>query len=550
MVRNALIIHKNAPAGKGKKHIVPPGREYSERKGGGRVKKHRENAADSVIFLTAVSALSQLLSFGYRVAMSRMVGAEVMGLYQLLMSAYAVLQSVTMVGLTAAVSNLTSQYLARHNGRGAAKALSCALGLFFLLLLPAAALVLLFSDGISVYLLGDARTRLGLVLLLPCAALTGVENLHKHHFYGAGRVRAPAAVDLAEQCIRAGAVLVLLWAFLPQYPERAAGLIVLGMWVCEVFSSLTLVALVGRWRRKEGLSGPGESGAVCRRKLAAVALPIGATALLGNLLGAANAALIPQQLVEGGLSRSQALAEFGVVCGMTMPMLAVPTVFLGAVSLVVTPRLARAAALERGEEIRALTGRTVRAVSLLALPAMALMAAAGGDLGVLLFRQERAGEFILPLAGVMALCCWESALNSILSGVGRQRQVAAVSILSGGVQAAVTFSTAAKLGMAGYVLGAAVSALLGLGLSFYLTEKYTGTRPDWMEWFWMPGLAALLAGLNARLLLRVIRDMGMPALWACLAAMAFGGGVYLAALQAMGMGWRDRGKDRESTTKG
>ena len=63
-------------------------------------------------------------------------------------------------------------------------------------------------------------------------------------------------------------------------------------------------------------------------------------------------------------------------------------------------------------------------------------------------------------------------------------------------------------------------------------------------------LAALLAGLNARLLLRVIRDMGMPALWACLAAMAFGGGVYLAALQAMGMGWRDRGKDRESTTKG
>ncbi len=253
MTGPSSIIHGKPAGGKEKKHIVPPGREYSERKGGGRVKKHGENAADSVIFLTAVSALSQLLSFGYRVAMSRMVGAEVMGLYQLLMSAYAVLQSVTMVGLTAAVSNLTSQYLARHNGRGAAKALSCALGLFFLLLLPAAALVLVFSDGISVYLLGDARTRLGLVLLLPCAALTGVENLHKHHFYGAGRVRAPAAVDLAEQCIRAGAVLALLWAFLPQYPERAAGLIVLGMWVCEVFSSLTLVVLVGA----------GEGGRAC-----------------------------------------------------------------------------------------------------------------------------------------------------------------------------------------------------------------------------------------------------------------------------------------------
>ena len=65
----------------------------------------------------------------------------------------------------------------------------------------------------------------------------------------------------------------------------------------------------------------------------------------------------------------------------------------------------------------------------------------------------------------------------------------------------------------------------------------------------MPGLAALLAGLNARLLLRVIRDMGVPALWACLAAMAFGGGVYLAALQAMGMLPGKRGRIRKTSGK-
>ena len=467
------------------------------------MKKHRENAADSVIFLTAVSALSQLLSFGYRVAMSRMVGAEVMGLYQLLMSAYAVLQSVTMVGLTAAVSNLTSQYLARHNGRGAAKALSCALGLFFLLLLPAAALVLLFSDGISVYLLGDARTRLGLVLLLPCAALTGVENLHKHHFYGAGRVRAPAAVNLAEQCIRAGAVLTLLWVFLPQYPERAAGFDRAG----NVGVRGVLIpdsGGAGGALEKEG--GPVRPGGIRGR------VPPEAG---GG--GAAHWGHRPAGQPAGGGQRRPDPPEAGG--GGTEPVAGA-----GGVRRGVRHDHAHAGCAHgvsggglagghpaagpggrsgAGRRIRALTGRTVRAVSLLALPAMALMAAAGGDLGVLLFRQERAGEFILPLAGVMALCCWESALNSILSGVGRQRQVAAVSILSGGVQAAVTFSTAAKLGMAGYVLGAAVSALLGLGLSFYLTEKYTGTRPDWMEWFWMPGLAALLAGLNARLLLRV-----------------------------------------------
>ena len=506
------------------------------------LEREERPAGGGVVFLTVVGILSQLLAFGYRVAMSRMVGAEVMGLYQLLMSAYAVLQSLTLVGLTAAVSNLTSQYLARHNSRGSARVLSCGMGLFFLLLLPTAAVVALCSDGISVYLLGDARTRLGLLLLLPCAALTGVENLHKHHFYGAGRVCLPGGVDLIEQCIRAGAVLVLLWLFLPQYPERAAGLIVAGMWVCEIFSSLTLVILTRRWRRREGLSGPGESAGVCRRKIAAIALPVGATALLGNLMGAANAALIPQKLVEGGLDRSQALAEFGVVCGMTMPMLAVPTVFLGAISLTLTPRLARASALGHGEEIRRLTGRAVTAVAVLIMPAMGLMAAVGDTLGRVLFRQEGVGEFLVPLAGVMALCCYESVLNSVLSGVGQQRAVAVISLLCGGVQLFVTLGTVARIGMAGYVLGAALSSVLGLALSAVWTAKSTGVRIQWMEQLVIPGLSALLAALNARLLLRVLGDAGLEPLPAALGAGLFGLWVYAAALQAQGMGVEHLGK--------
>lgn len=41
-----------------------------------------------------------------------------MGLYQLLMPMYAVVLSLTAVGLTAAVSNLTAQYLDRGNAVG------------------------------------------------------------------------------------------------------------------------------------------------------------------------------------------------------------------------------------------------------------------------------------------------------------------------------------------------------------------------------------------------------------------------------------------------
>ena len=307
--------------------------------------EYKSAARRSVVLLTVLGALSQLLGFGYRVALSRMVGAEVMGLHQLVMPAFSVLLSLTAVGLTAAVSNLTSQYLAWENSRGAAQIVSSCLRWLMLLILPVGAAVIVFSDPISVYLLGDARTQLGLMLLVPCAALTGVENIHKHFFYGAGLVGPPAVVELLEQLVRTAAVLGLLTLFLPQYPERVVGLIVTGMVICELFSSATLSALFHRRKRRQGLIGTGERAGIRRRRIATIALPVGCNALLGNVMGAINATLIPRKLVEGGMDRSAAMAEFGVVCGMTLPMLALPTVFLGAMNLVMVPRLSHCAAL-------------------------------------------------------------------------------------------------------------------------------------------------------------------------------------------------------------
>ena len=120
----------------------------------------------------------------------------------------------------------------------------------------------LLYDPISVYLLGDARTQLGLLLLLPCILLTGVENLHKHFFYGTGNIRPPAAVELCEQFIRTGAVLGLLVVFLPQNPERTVGLIVTGMILCELFSAVTLLLLARRHLNRAG----GLTGAALRRR--------------------------------------------------------------------------------------------------------------------------------------------------------------------------------------------------------------------------------------------------------------------------------------------
>ena len=373
------------------------------------------------MLLTATGLLNQVLGFFYRILLSRLVGAEIMGLYQLVMPVYSVLLSVTAVGLTAAVSNLTSEYRALGNWAAAGQVLRRCLVLLVALLVLPALVVVLFSDPISVYLLGDARTQLGLLLLLPCILLTGVENLHKHAFYGAGMIRPPAFTELLEQVVRTCAVLGLLVAFLPQNPERTVGLIVTGMVLCEVFSACTLTLLHRRYRR--GLSGPQGPGVPPReldRRIARIALPIAATSLLGNLMGSVCAILIPQKLVAGGMEVSAAVSAFGVMFGMSIPMLNLPTAFIAALGLVLVPKLAESTALGRRAEVRRRVSKAMLGTSVLMLPAMAFLVVLGPTLGEALFREPTVGDYLTPLSIGVVLSCYQSVLSCSLNGVGRQ----------------------------------------------------------------------------------------------------------------------------------
>ena len=489
------------------------------------------------LLLTITGLVNQLLGFVYRILLSRLVGAEVMGLYQLVMPVFSVLLSVTAIGLTAAVANLTAEYRALGREGAAEQVLRrCLVLLACLLVLPTLAL-LVFSDPISVYILGDARTRLGLLLLPPCVLLTGVENLHKHAFYGAGLVRPPAFSEVLEQVVRTCAVLGLLLLFLPQNPERTVGLIVAGMVICEVFSACTLTLL---WHRRQGGGGERERGRVLDRRIAKVALPVEATALLGNMMGSACAVIIPQKLVEVGMEVSQAVSAFGVLFGMSLPMLGLPTAFISALGLVLMPKLSQAAALGRWQEVRRRVSGAMLATSVLMLTAMALLAVLGPDLGVLLFREPTAGAYLPPLAVSVALSCYRSVLACSLNGVGMQAAAARNALLAGAAELGLTALTVGipGVGLKGYVLSALVSELLGVVLNLVSLCRAAGLRPEFFRWLTAPGLAALLMGLDVNLLFQVLQDQGLSKGGSGTVCLLFGAVIYPAALSAQGISLR------------
>ena len=477
-----------------------------------------------VAVLTLTGVLSQVVGFVYRILLTRLAGAEILGLYQLILPVYSVLLSLTSVGLTTGVSNLSAWYQALGNQRVIDQVRGQAVKLFLLLALVPCGLLLLFSDGVSVY------------LLVPCLVLTGIENLQKHYFYGTGRVCPAAVTELIEQILRSVLVLALVWATIPATAEEAVGAIVLGMALCEVTSALTQTVLFRRYLGpRDRLAGAPLPPSTVRRKLGRIALPLGLAALLGNGISSANAVLIPRLLVLGGMDQSQAVSTYGVTFGMTLPMLLLPTAFLSALGLVLTPKLSRCAALQQAGEIRRLVRRWVSLANLILIPALALLAVLGPALGRALYQEERVGDHLPLLALGVLFSCWQSLGAYVLNGVDRQKASAAIALGADGVQLVLTCLTVGQWGMGGYAVSFVLASLVGAVLSWRAVAQATGLALPIFSWFTAPTLAACLAASCGDLMETVLLRAEAGVLPSALGGMGFGLLLYLAALQAMGV---------------
>jgi stage V sporulation protein B len=438
------------------------------------MKLDTRSASYGTVLLTAIHLASQIIAFFYRVALVRLVGGEIMGLYQLVVPVYSVIMAIAATGLTVAVSKLSATYAAVNHSKRLPQLVSAALRCFFVLFAGIAVVTVLFSDAISVQLLGDARTRLGLLVLLPCIFFTGIENVHKNYFYGMKNVHPPAVSELAEQLVRSAAILLLVSLFPDTDAERRVALMVAGLVICEVVSAWVLRVWYKHDIKHRCLSGNPIERRALYRSMRTIAVPVSLSALALTVIGSANAIIIPQRLTVSGLPASEALSVYGVVFGMVLPLIALPMACVSAMSLVLSPRLSEAAAVGDLGRITRAVKRAVRATTLIMVPVLTLLSVAGRPLVDWLYRSDIG-------SGAMALLClsflfaaYQSVAGGVLNAVGLQRKAAANFICSGAVQLIITWFAVAHpdLRLLGVILAMCVSSLMGMTLNLIDVRRY------------------------------------------------------------------------------
>ncbi len=481
----------------------------------------------AILYSAAVLALSniglQLLGFVYRILISRLAGAQGMGVYQLVLSIYPVIMSVTASGLVLAVSRLSAQRHALRDGAGLSALMRVAVKGFLLLFSAMAGAYIAFSRHIAGVFLGDERTRTALLLLLPCLLLTGMENLFKSYFMGVREVRRPVVSELLEQTVRICAVAGLLAAFRPEEPAVAAALIVAGMIVSEVFSvSFLSISYARHKKRQREMTGTKRiSTGDLVRSVAAAAIPVSLSGLLNNLLGSADTLLMPKRLVDAGMAQGDATALLGTLFGMIMPLFWLPAAFIGALSSVMLPRLSEGIALRDTAGMRRYAAKSIHATGLLALPVVAVLVPLGPSVCRLLYKQTVPEEYLIALAVGSVFMYYQLISGSLLNGAGMQKRASIYVVIGGIIQLVFTYMGGdPRIGVWGFLTGNIVSTVVTAWLNMRCVRRKIGLRMRWGHWFVMPAVTAAGVGVAAWGIFTRVSAAGVQELPAVLVTLA------------------------------
>lgn len=421
----------------------------------------------SVAVLCASNLGLQGLGFLYRIGLSHLAGAEGLGVYQLVHSVYAVIHAACLSGLTMACSRLSAELSAAGQGGAVGNLARRAAQVFALLVFGCAAFLFLGHGWISGHILGDARTAAVFPVMLACLALTGVENIVKSLCIGLNHVEWAASAELTEQVVRIVAVLTLLTLYGGQDYGRIALLIFVGMSLSECVSA----ALLARIYRKQ-IRIPKQSRQPLprgfSRTFAGIVLPVTGAAVLNSLLGSASSVILPQRLMQAGLTRTQALSELGIISGMAMPLLVLPIALISSVCTVIMPEISRSRA--RGDQVRidALTRKAIGLTGLLAIPLTALIVPLAPTLSRLFFGQPLGLTYVALLGVSIVLAYYHMVTSALLGGMGAQWSSVSISVASECVQLVLVWILAAKpeLGVQGYILAQILAGLLAVCANF------------------------------------------------------------------------------------
>ncbi len=468
-----------------------------------RLKRFISNAA----ILGSVSIFMRMISVTFNAYAANVVGAEGIGVYSLITSAYFFAVTVATSGINLAVTRLVSEELAKDNVRAAVASVRKCVTYSLIFGFSAAILLFAFAKPIGVNLLGDERTVLSLKALSVSLPFIALSNVMSGYFNAVRRVSKSASASVAEQFVKIGITVFFLQIIGPKNVEYSCLALVLGTSISEGLSFIYLLIFYFYDKKKHLGVGEGSVPKNLTGRMLHISLPIAASAYLRSGLVTVEHVLIPYGLRRSGANQSAALASYGTIHGMVFPLLLFPSAVSSTFASLIVPELSELSARYERRDARHIKYIVSRAITLSVIFGVACSGVFiffSEPLGLLVYKSEEAAKYIGVFAVLVPLMYLDMTVDGMLKGLNEQLNSMKYNIIDSAISVFLVYTLLPKMGIMGYVVCVFVTELVNDVLSLNRLIKVTGVKIPLWSTVVSPVLSVIGAATVTNLIFRAL----------------------------------------------
>ena len=422
----------------------------------------KHNIYKSAAQVTIFSTVEKALSFLYRIFLSRTIGAEGLGIYQICLTVFAVFLTAASSGVPVTVSRLMAKSTANNDLSGKHSAVTAGILCTLAITIPVA-VILFFGRNAFGFLFSDDRCINIFVILLPGLVLTAIYSVIRGSFWGNKQFLPYSVIELLEDAVMVicGVILII------GTPDPVAGarFAIIAVLISYVFS---FVVSIG-WYLATG--GKFKNPKKQLKPLISSSAPVTAMRTSASLLNSAVAFLLPTLLIASGSSSSEAMSLFGVAVGMAMPILFMPSSAIGSIAVVVSPELSENYYRGKTEAVKSDVEKAINASVLIAVFIVPFIFVLGNAVSVFLYSSELCGKIVTYSSFIVLPMCISMMTNTILNSMNCEKQTLIYFIIGAAATLLCIGTLTPLIGVYSYVCGLACSNIISVVLNLRLLKK-------------------------------------------------------------------------------
>lgn len=462
-----------------------------------------------IIFIASI--ITRILGFIFRVYIADKLGAQGMGLYQLVTSLYMLIASFCTSGITIAVSKMVAEQLAANKYGSLTAILRISVSWSLFISISVLIIVFSFAPFIGSTILSDERTILSLRLIAPSLPFMAVSSSIKGYYFALRNSIKPSSATVIEQVAKMIFIMAIIGMWLPYGFVYATAAASLGMTIGEIVGA-SYMMLTYFLDKNNSCHKKGKKRKILK-DIISISFPIQTSSTLHSSLRLAENILIISSLkIFSGGDGNTAIGIYGVLKGMVLPLLMFPTSLLQGGITVLIPEMAGANACGNKKTIKRAVSRTFQITLLVGIFISLVFVAFSNQIASLLFKDPLAPPLLFKLSFLCPLIYIEMVSTGILNGIGEQLSPMVYSILDSVLRLLLIFLFVPHGGINAFLWIMVFSNLFTSTLNFYRLLKVSELRPNIFEWFIKPLICAILTIFPAIFINRTLVSFVSPLL--------------------------------------